>query len=150
MENEEKAPYKMIQTIGLSVGAAVAYIIVVLGLMFYCKKRRNSKRLQKNTEGEEAEMEGLNGECRNARLNLQSACASYCPPLTIWGIACLAPQAHSCHSICCQHCQLLSTVTAFRSGNHLFLFSCCPCKSWLYAEMHISHSLTPTSHLLWG
>ncbi|XP_023652138.2 inactive tyrosine-protein kinase 7 [Paramormyrops kingsleyae] len=61
MDNEEKAPYKMIQTIGLSVGAAVAYIIVVLGLMFYCKKRRNAKRLQKNTEGEEAEMEGLNG-----------------------------------------------------------------------------------------
>uniref|UniRef100_A0A8C9R9E2 Inactive tyrosine-protein kinase 7 n=1 Tax=Scleropages formosus TaxID=113540 RepID=A0A8C9R9E2_SCLFO len=57
----EKAPYKMIQTIGLSVGAAVAYIIVVLGLMFYCKKRRNAKRQQKNAEGEETEMECLNG-----------------------------------------------------------------------------------------
>ncbi|KAJ8264218.1 hypothetical protein GJAV_G00146620 [Gymnothorax javanicus] len=60
-EEEDKAPYKMIQTIGLSVGAAVAYIIVVLALMFYCKKRRNAKRLQKNTEGEEPEMECLNG-----------------------------------------------------------------------------------------
>ncbi|KAG7492855.1 hypothetical protein MATL_G00019530 [Megalops atlanticus] len=59
--DDEKAPYKMIQTIGLSVGAAVAYIIVVLALMFYCKKRRNAKRLQKGTEGEEPEMECLNG-----------------------------------------------------------------------------------------
>uniref|UniRef100_A0A673CD34 Inactive tyrosine-protein kinase 7 n=1 Tax=Sphaeramia orbicularis TaxID=375764 RepID=A0A673CD34_9TELE len=55
------APYKMIQTIGLSVGAAVAYIIIVLGLMFYCKKRRNAKRLQKGQDGEEPEMECLNG-----------------------------------------------------------------------------------------
>ncbi|XP_069464985.1 inactive tyrosine-protein kinase 7 [Ambystoma mexicanum] len=54
-------PYKMIQTIGLSVGAAVAYIIIVLGLMFYCKKRRKAKRLHKTTEGEEPEMECLNG-----------------------------------------------------------------------------------------
>ncbi|XP_023654293.1 inactive tyrosine-protein kinase 7-like [Paramormyrops kingsleyae] len=61
IEENEKAPYKMIQTIGLSVGAAVAYIIVVLGLMFYCKKRRNAKRLQKSTEREEPEMECLNG-----------------------------------------------------------------------------------------
>uniref|UniRef100_A0AAZ3S4Y2 Protein tyrosine kinase 7 (inactive) n=1 Tax=Oncorhynchus tshawytscha TaxID=74940 RepID=A0AAZ3S4Y2_ONCTS len=60
VDHEEKAPYKMIQTIGLSVGAAVAYIIVVLGLMFYCKKRRNAKRLQKGQEGEEPEMECLN------------------------------------------------------------------------------------------
>ncbi|KAM9726900.1 inactive tyrosine-protein kinase 7 isoform 2-T2 [Menidia menidia] len=60
-EDEDKAPYKMIQTIGLSVGAAVAYIIVVLGLMFYCKKRRNAKRLQKGQDGEEPEMECLNG-----------------------------------------------------------------------------------------
>lgn len=60
-EDGEKAPYKMIQTIGLSVGAAVAYIIVVLGLMFYCKKRRNAKRLQKGQDGEEPEMECLNG-----------------------------------------------------------------------------------------
>uniref|UniRef100_A0A3P9ILN3 Inactive tyrosine-protein kinase 7 n=1 Tax=Oryzias latipes TaxID=8090 RepID=A0A3P9ILN3_ORYLA len=59
--DEDRAPYKMIQTIGLSVGAAVAYIIVVLGLMFYCKKRRNAKRLQKGPEGEEPEMECLNG-----------------------------------------------------------------------------------------
>uniref|UniRef100_A0A673CFA5 Inactive tyrosine-protein kinase 7 n=1 Tax=Sphaeramia orbicularis TaxID=375764 RepID=A0A673CFA5_9TELE len=57
----EPAPYKMIQTIGLSVGAAVAYIIIVLGLMFYCKKRRNAKRLQKGQDGEEPEMECLNG-----------------------------------------------------------------------------------------
>ncbi|XP_044284906.1 inactive tyrosine-protein kinase 7 [Varanus komodoensis] len=54
-------PYKMIQTIGLSVGAAVAYIIIVLGLMFYCKKRRKAKRLKKQPEGEEPEMECLNG-----------------------------------------------------------------------------------------
>ncbi|KAM4591024.1 inactive tyrosine-protein kinase 7 isoform 1-T2 [Odontesthes bonariensis] len=60
--DEDKAPYKMIQTIGLSVGAAVAYIIVVLGLMFYCKKRRNAKRLQKGQDGEEPEMECLNGD----------------------------------------------------------------------------------------
>ncbi|KAF7669069.1 hypothetical protein LDENG_00245330 [Lucifuga dentata] len=59
--DEDKAPYKMIQTIGLSVGAAVAYIIIVLGLMFYCKKRRNAKRLQKGQDGEEPEMECLNG-----------------------------------------------------------------------------------------
>uniref|UniRef100_A0A3Q3FKF6 Inactive tyrosine-protein kinase 7 n=1 Tax=Kryptolebias marmoratus TaxID=37003 RepID=A0A3Q3FKF6_KRYMA len=58
---EDRAPYKMIQTIGLSVGAAVAYIIVVLGLMFYCKKRRNAKRQQKGQDGEEPEMECLNG-----------------------------------------------------------------------------------------
>ncbi|XP_037546541.1 inactive tyrosine-protein kinase 7 [Nematolebias whitei] len=61
-DGEDRAPYKMIQTIGLSVGAAVAYIIVVLGLMFYCKKRRNAKRLQKGQDGEEPEMEHLNGD----------------------------------------------------------------------------------------
>uniref|UniRef100_A0A8C5FJS0 Protein tyrosine kinase 7 (inactive) n=1 Tax=Gadus morhua TaxID=8049 RepID=A0A8C5FJS0_GADMO len=60
-EHDDKAPYKLIQTIGWSVGAAVAYIIIVLGLMFYCKKRRNAKRLQKGTDGEEPEMECLNG-----------------------------------------------------------------------------------------
>ncbi|XP_030627956.1 inactive tyrosine-protein kinase 7a [Chanos chanos] len=59
--DEEKTPYKMIQTIGLSVGAAVAYIIIVLGLMFYCKQRRNAKKLQKGQEGEEPEMVHLNG-----------------------------------------------------------------------------------------
>ncbi|XP_017539264.2 LOW QUALITY PROTEIN: inactive tyrosine-protein kinase 7a [Pygocentrus nattereri] len=59
MSDDEKAPYKMIQTIGLSVGAAVAYIIVVLGLMFYCKQRRKAKRLQKSRD--EPEMECLNG-----------------------------------------------------------------------------------------
>lgn len=65
-DEDDKAPYKMIQTIGLSVGAAVAYIIIVLGLMFYCKKRRNAKRLQKGQDGEEPEMECLNGglECQ--------------------------------------------------------------------------------------
>uniref|UniRef100_A0A669F1W5 Inactive tyrosine-protein kinase 7 n=1 Tax=Oreochromis niloticus TaxID=8128 RepID=A0A669F1W5_ORENI len=60
-EEEDKAPYKMIQTIGLSVGAAVAYIIVVLGLMFYCKRRRSAQRMQKGQDGEEPEMECLNG-----------------------------------------------------------------------------------------
>lgn len=60
-------PYKMIQTIGLSVGAAVAYIIIVLGLMFYCKKRRKAKRLKKHPEGEEPEMECLNGEAGTSR-----------------------------------------------------------------------------------
>lgn len=59
--NDERAPYKMIQTIGLCVGAAVAYIIIVLGLMFYCKKRRKAKRLQKGQDGEEPELECLNG-----------------------------------------------------------------------------------------
>ncbi|XP_028845977.1 inactive tyrosine-protein kinase 7 isoform X1 [Denticeps clupeoides] len=59
--DQDKTPYKMIQTIGLSVGVAVAYIIAVLGLMFYCKQRRNAKRLQKSQEGEEPEMECLNG-----------------------------------------------------------------------------------------
>ncbi|KAM6972799.1 inactive tyrosine-protein kinase 7a [Aplochiton taeniatus] len=61
MEEGEKAPYKMIQTVGLSVGAAVAYIIVVLGLMFYCKKRRNAKRASKDTEEEGPETQHLNG-----------------------------------------------------------------------------------------
>lgn len=60
-EDGDRAPYKMIQTIGLSVGAAVAYIIIVLGLMFYCKKRRKAKRLHKGQDGEEPEMECLNG-----------------------------------------------------------------------------------------
>ncbi|XP_030628154.1 inactive tyrosine-protein kinase 7 [Chanos chanos] len=60
-EEEEKTPYKMIQTIGLSVGAAVAYIIAVLGLMFYCKQRRDAKRQQKGQDAEEPEMECLNG-----------------------------------------------------------------------------------------
>ncbi|XP_053314510.1 inactive tyrosine-protein kinase 7 [Spea bombifrons] len=59
-EQDPHTPYKMIQTIGLSVGAAVAYIIIVLGLMFYCKKRRKAKR-QAKREGEEPEMECLNG-----------------------------------------------------------------------------------------
>lgn len=62
----------MIQTIGLSVGAAVAYIIVVLGLMFYCKKRRNAKRLQKGQDGEEPEMERLNGMSGGNRWMLPS------------------------------------------------------------------------------
>ncbi|KAM4692877.1 inactive tyrosine-protein kinase 7 [Discoglossus pictus] len=59
-DSDSNTPYKMIQTIGLSVGAAVAYIIIVLGLMFYCKKRRKAKQQGKN-EGEEPEMECLNG-----------------------------------------------------------------------------------------
>ncbi|XP_062868727.1 inactive tyrosine-protein kinase 7a [Trichomycterus rosablanca] len=61
MADDEKAPYKMIQTVGLSVGAAVAYIIVVLGLMFYCKQRRRAKRLQEDKDKESPEMECLNG-----------------------------------------------------------------------------------------
>lgn len=61
LADDERAPYKMIQTVGLSVGAAVAYIIVVLGLMFYCKQRRKAKRLQKDQDGEEPELECLNG-----------------------------------------------------------------------------------------
>uniref|UniRef100_A0A673KYS2 Inactive tyrosine-protein kinase 7-like n=1 Tax=Sinocyclocheilus rhinocerous TaxID=307959 RepID=A0A673KYS2_9TELE len=60
--DDEKTPYKMIQTIGLSVGAAVAYIIIVLGLMFYCKQRRNAKRVQKGQDGDERELECLNGD----------------------------------------------------------------------------------------
>lgn len=65
--NDDRAPYKMIQTIGLCVGAAVAYIIIVLGLMFYCKKRRKAKRLQKGQDGEEPEMECLNGKSAGNR-----------------------------------------------------------------------------------
>uniref|UniRef100_A0A3B1IRW7 Inactive tyrosine-protein kinase 7 n=1 Tax=Astyanax mexicanus TaxID=7994 RepID=A0A3B1IRW7_ASTMX len=61
-DDDGKTPYKMIQTIGLSVGAAVAYIIAVLGFMFYCKQRRNAKRQQKGQDGEEPEMECLNGD----------------------------------------------------------------------------------------
>lgn len=61
VEPGSHTPYKMIQTIGLSVGAAVAYIIIVLGLMFYCKQRRKAQRLQKHPDGEEPEMECLNG-----------------------------------------------------------------------------------------
>ena len=69
----------MIQTIGWSVGAAVAYIIIVLGLMFYCKKRRNAKRLQKGTDGEEPEMECLNGEsaCSFRRRSLGVKCLQW-------------------------------------------------------------------------
>uniref|UniRef100_A0A673KUJ3 Inactive tyrosine-protein kinase 7-like n=1 Tax=Sinocyclocheilus rhinocerous TaxID=307959 RepID=A0A673KUJ3_9TELE len=62
LADDEKTPYKMIQTIGLSVGAAVAYIIIVLGLMFYCKQRRNAKRVQKGQDGDERELECLNGD----------------------------------------------------------------------------------------
>ncbi|KAK2896200.1 hypothetical protein Q8A67_010688 [Cirrhinus molitorella] len=60
-EDEDKSQFKMFQTIALSVAVAVAYIIAVLGLMFYCKQRRKNKRLQKNSTGEEPEMECLNG-----------------------------------------------------------------------------------------
>uniref|UniRef100_A0A671MGJ9 Inactive tyrosine-protein kinase 7-like n=1 Tax=Sinocyclocheilus anshuiensis TaxID=1608454 RepID=A0A671MGJ9_9TELE len=62
LADDEKTPYKMIQTIGLSVGAAVAYIIIVLGLMFYCKQRRNAKRVHKGQDGDEQELECLNGD----------------------------------------------------------------------------------------
>ncbi len=60
-EDEDKSQFKMFQTIALSVAVAVAYIIAVLGLMFYCKQRRKNKRQQKNRAGEEPEMEHLNG-----------------------------------------------------------------------------------------
>uniref|UniRef100_A0A8C1TUR1 Inactive tyrosine-protein kinase 7 n=1 Tax=Cyprinus carpio TaxID=7962 RepID=A0A8C1TUR1_CYPCA len=60
-EDEDKSQFKMFQTIALSVAVAVAYIIAVLGLMFYCKQRRKNKRLQKNRAGEEPETECLNG-----------------------------------------------------------------------------------------
>uniref|UniRef100_A0A8C1T0V0 Protein tyrosine kinase 7 (inactive) n=1 Tax=Cyprinus carpio TaxID=7962 RepID=A0A8C1T0V0_CYPCA len=59
--NEDKSQFKMFQTIALSVAVAVAYIIAVLGLMFYCKQRRKNKRLEKNRAGEEPETECLNG-----------------------------------------------------------------------------------------
>uniref|UniRef100_A0A8C4QKB9 Inactive tyrosine-protein kinase 7 n=1 Tax=Eptatretus burgeri TaxID=7764 RepID=A0A8C4QKB9_EPTBU len=61
-EDPKPSPYRMIQTIGLSVGAAVAYIILVLGLMFYCKKRRQSRSGKKVSGSEETEAEHLNGE----------------------------------------------------------------------------------------
>ncbi|XP_051508295.1 inactive tyrosine-protein kinase 7-like isoform X1 [Myxocyprinus asiaticus] len=60
-EDEDKSQFKMFQTIALSVAVAVAYIIAVLGLMFYCKQRRKARRLQKNSGGEEPETECLNG-----------------------------------------------------------------------------------------
>uniref|UniRef100_A0A8C1ASH9 Inactive tyrosine-protein kinase 7 n=1 Tax=Cyprinus carpio carpio TaxID=630221 RepID=A0A8C1ASH9_CYPCA len=60
-EDEDKSQFKMFQTIALSVAVAVAYMIAVLGLMFYCKQRRKNKRLQKNRAGEEPETECLNG-----------------------------------------------------------------------------------------
>lgn len=60
-EDEDKSQFKMFQTIALSVAVAVAYIIAVLGLMFYCKQRRKAKRLQKGRSAEEPEMECLNG-----------------------------------------------------------------------------------------
>ncbi|XP_051773698.1 inactive tyrosine-protein kinase 7 isoform X1 [Ctenopharyngodon idella] len=59
--DEDKSQFKMFQTIALSVAVAVAYIIAVLGLMFYCKQRRKNKRLQKSRTAEEPEMECLNG-----------------------------------------------------------------------------------------
>ncbi|NP_001083315.1 protein tyrosine kinase 7 (inactive) L homeolog precursor [Xenopus laevis] len=59
--NEPDSPYKLIQTIVLSVVAAVTYIIIVLGLMLYCKKRRKARRHGKH-EGDEPEMECLNGD----------------------------------------------------------------------------------------
>ncbi|XP_026133517.1 inactive tyrosine-protein kinase 7 [Carassius auratus] len=59
--DEDKSQFKMFQTIALSVAVAVAYIIAVLGLMFYCKQRRKNKRLQKSRAGEQPEMECLNG-----------------------------------------------------------------------------------------
>ncbi|XP_056136239.1 inactive tyrosine-protein kinase 7a [Lampris incognitus] len=58
LEDEEKTPYRMIQTVGLSVGAAVAYIIIVLGLMLYCKRRRQAKRQGKEEEGETQQLNG--------------------------------------------------------------------------------------------
>uniref|UniRef100_A0A8C1YLK1 Inactive tyrosine-protein kinase 7 n=1 Tax=Cyprinus carpio TaxID=7962 RepID=A0A8C1YLK1_CYPCA len=61
-EDEDKSQFKMFQTIALSVAVAVAYIIAVLGLMFYCKQRRKNKRLEKNRAGEEPETECLNGD----------------------------------------------------------------------------------------
>lgn len=76
LAEDEKAPYKMIQTVGLSVGAAVAYIIVVLGLMFYCKQRRKAKRLQNCQDKEEPEMECLNGVCLRT-------CLEYCHVSTL-------------------------------------------------------------------
>lgn len=77
-------PYKMIQTIGLSVGAAVAYIIAVLGLMFYCKKRCKAKRLQKQPEGEEPEMECLNGEGLWRRGGVRVLSAPWWPQRELW------------------------------------------------------------------
>ncbi|XP_032811886.2 inactive tyrosine-protein kinase 7 isoform X1 [Petromyzon marinus] len=61
-EETQVSPYKMIQTIGLSVGAAVAYIIMVLGLMLYCKKRRKSRSSKKQPSTGEPETEHLNGD----------------------------------------------------------------------------------------
>ncbi|XP_064173136.1 inactive tyrosine-protein kinase 7-like [Anguilla rostrata] len=91
-EGGDRAPYKMIQTVGLSVGAAVACVILVLGLVFYCKKRRNAKRQQKGAEGEE--MECLNGGAvqQNGQMmvNIQEVVA-----LTDLGTTATATKRHS-------------------------------------------------------
>jgi hypothetical protein len=39
-DKDEHAPSNMAQTIGIAVGCAGAYIILVVGLMIYCKGRR--------------------------------------------------------------------------------------------------------------
>ncbi|XP_078137903.1 inactive tyrosine-protein kinase 7-like [Centroberyx gerrardi] len=72
LEDGDKAPYRLIQTVGLSVGAAVAYIIIVLGLMFYCKRRRQAKKKSEEEE-EEEEAQRLNGQQEVALSSLGSA-----------------------------------------------------------------------------
>uniref|UniRef100_A0A8C1T4M1 Inactive tyrosine-protein kinase 7 n=1 Tax=Cyprinus carpio TaxID=7962 RepID=A0A8C1T4M1_CYPCA len=62
--NDEKAPYKMIQTIGLSVGAAVAYIIIVLGLMFSANDKSGFPGCEMFAKLSHANLARLLGICR--------------------------------------------------------------------------------------
>uniref|UniRef100_A0A8C1T4N6 Inactive tyrosine-protein kinase 7 n=1 Tax=Cyprinus carpio TaxID=7962 RepID=A0A8C1T4N6_CYPCA len=58
------APYKMIQTIGLSVGAAVAYIIIVLGLMFSANDKSGFPGCEMFAKLSHANLARLLGICR--------------------------------------------------------------------------------------
>uniref|UniRef100_A0A8C1T3G8 Inactive tyrosine-protein kinase 7 n=1 Tax=Cyprinus carpio TaxID=7962 RepID=A0A8C1T3G8_CYPCA len=64
LANDEKAPYKMIQTIGLSVGAAVAYIIIVLGLMFSANDKSGFPGCEMFAKLSHANLARLLGICR--------------------------------------------------------------------------------------
>ncbi|XP_019642395.1 PREDICTED: inactive tyrosine-protein kinase 7-like [Branchiostoma belcheri] len=50
----------MLKTIGIACGCAAAYIILVLGLMFYCRRRKPSDKYEEE-EGTKEEADKLNG-----------------------------------------------------------------------------------------
>ncbi|XP_077999317.1 inactive tyrosine-protein kinase 7-like isoform X2 [Glandiceps talaboti] len=54
MEEKEKANL-MMKTVGIAVGCALAYIILVVGLMVYCKNRRRKMLRQASTRKENGE-----------------------------------------------------------------------------------------------